>query len=214
MWKLCSFLWNDHQKLISKVAGKLTSLLPLQESRSFFYTNLHGTNCFRSYWTDPKPKHSFLLSIEVSYHDAVTVQFDPNQLQLTCTATLSLTQHNLAATQSYCNSITLQLNHTATQSHCNSITLQLNHTATQSHCNSITLQLNDTATQSHCNSITLQLNHTATQSHCNSIILQLNHTATQSHCNSITLQLNHTATQSHCYFFSLLLFSLQFNLKH
>ena len=71
-----SFCPNDHQKLIVKLTGKLISLLPIQESRSFVYTNVHGANCFSIYYEKPSRWTDLMRHIEVSrlfYHDAFTL---------------------------------------------------------------------------------------------------------------------------------------------
>ena len=86
-WKLSfPFFAKDHQNFLLKFNVKLISLLPLQESRSFVYTNLHGTNCYHAYWQEPKPGRDFLRLIEVSW------LFFPNQFQNTSLCSLLLSK--------------------------------------------------------------------------------------------------------------------------
>ena len=80
------FFAKDHQKLLLKFNVKLISTLPLQESRSFVYTNLHGRNCYHAYWEEPIPGRDFLRKIEVSW------LFFPNQFQNTSLCSLLLSK--------------------------------------------------------------------------------------------------------------------------
>ena len=100
-------------------------MLPLQESRSFVYTNLHGQNCFSKHWANPKPGRDVLVSIYVSllfHHDGghIAIRSQP------IARATRLHWNSFTATQQpwHC-STALQLNQIATLSHCDSKTLRL-----------------------------------------------------------------------------------------
>ena len=97
-------------------------MLPLQESRTFVYTNLHGTNCFSKHWANPKPGRDVLVSIYVSllfHHDGGHIAI---RSQPIARATLLHWNSFTATQQPWHCSTALQLNQIATISHCDSKT--------------------------------------------------------------------------------------------